>query len=99
MKQLNVTIPDPSNTRHPGANGNKDIIPSSNTFLKNFLDLLRKIFVYDPEHRITAKAALQHPWFKEPPHPDDGTEAAKIRLERMRSEQELAGARLPGMHP
>ncbi|KAL3305828.1 LAMMER kinase-like protein [Colletotrichum asianum] len=64
----------------------EDIIPSNTTYFKNFLDLLRKIFVYDPQHRITAKQALQHPWFKEPATPDDGTEAAKIRLERMRSD-------------
>ncbi|KPM36056.1 Dual specificity protein kinase lkh1 [Neonectria ditissima] len=67
-----------------------DVIPSSNTFLKNFLDLLKKIFVYDPAQRITAKQALNHPWFKEMAQPDDGTEAAKIRLERLRMEQEAA---------
>jgi len=50
------------------------------------LDLLKKIFVYDPARRITAKEALQHPWFKEPAQPDDGTEAAKIRADRMRME-------------
>ncbi|TDZ29330.1 Dual specificity protein kinase lkh1 [Colletotrichum spinosum] len=65
----------------------EDIIPSNTPYYKNFLDLLRKIFVYDPAHRITAKQALQHPWFKEPAIPDDGTEAAKIRLERMRSDE------------
>ncbi|EGY19370.1 serine/threonine-protein kinase AFC2 [Verticillium dahliae VdLs.17] len=73
-----------------------EIIPSNNTFFRNFLDLLRKIFIYDPAHRITAKEALNHPWFKEPAQPDDGTEAAKIRLERTRMEQEIA--RLPHMH-
>jgi len=46
------------------------------------LDLLEKIFVYDPAERITAKQALQHPWFKEAATPDDGTEAAKIRANR-----------------
>ncbi|KAJ1303647.1 hypothetical protein OPQ81_008075 [Rhizoctonia solani] len=51
----------------------QDIIPSNTAFLKNFKDLLKKIFVYDPQHRITAKQALQHPWFKETAHPDDGT--------------------------
>ncbi|KAL7920869.1 serine/threonine protein kinase, CMGC group [Trichoderma austrokoningii] len=61
-----------------------DIIPSNSTFFKNFLDLLRKIFVYDPAKRITAKQALNHPWFKEMAQPDDGTEAAKIRFERRR---------------
>ena len=59
----------------------QDIIPSNNTFFKHFLDLLSKIFVYDPAQRITAKQALNHPWFREIAHPDDGTEAAKIRLE------------------
>ncbi|KAM0324324.1 hypothetical protein ACHAQA_008103 [Verticillium albo-atrum] len=73
-----------------------EIIPSNNTFFKNFLDLLKKIFIYDPAHRITAKEALNHPWFKEPAQPDDGTEAAKIRLERSRMEQEHP--RLPQMH-
>jgi dual-specificity kinase len=63
------------------------IIPGNNTFLKNFVDLLKRIFVYDPAHRITAKQALQHPWLKEMAQPDDGTEAAKIRQERIRLEQ------------
>jgi dual-specificity kinase len=48
------------------------------------LDLLQKIFVYDPARRITARQALEHPWFREPVVADDGTEAAKIRYERMR---------------
>ncbi|KAI1104692.1 kinase-like domain-containing protein [Jackrogersella minutella] len=61
-----------------------DIIPGSSPFLKSFLDLLQKIFVYDPAKRITARQALEHEWFREPAIPDDGTEAAKIRLERMR---------------
>jgi dual-specificity kinase len=59
----------------------QDIIPSNNSFFKHFLDLLSKIFVYDPAQRITAKQALNHPWFREIAHPDDGTEAAKIRME------------------
>jgi dual-specificity kinase len=62
-----------------------------------FLDLLTKIFVYDPNHRITAKQALQHPWFKEAAHPDDGTEAARIRMERMRTQPEITGTRLPAI--
>jgi dual-specificity kinase len=61
----------------------QDIIPSNSAFSRQFLDLLKKIFVYDPAQRITAKQALQHPWFKEVAHPDDGTEAAKIRIQRM----------------
>jgi dual-specificity kinase len=47
---------------------------------------LTKIFVYDPKKRITAKQALQHPWFRESLM-DDGTEAHKIKLERQRKEQ------------
>ncbi|KAI9817484.1 MAG: dual specificity protein kinase kns1 [Pycnora praestabilis] len=61
-----------------------EIIPPNTTFNKLFLDLLRKIFVYDPRQRITAKQALQHPWFKESMM-DDGTEAARIRMERERA--------------
>jgi dual-specificity kinase len=60
-----------------------DVIPGNNKFLQNFGDLLRKIFVYDPAQRITAKEALNHDWFKEMAYTDDGTEAAKIRMERM----------------
>lgn len=59
----------------------QEIIPPNTTFNKQFLDLLRKIFVYDPRTRITAKAALKHPWFRET-LTDDGTEAARIRRER-----------------
>jgi serine/threonine protein kinase len=59
----------------------QDIIPATNTFNKQFLDLLRRIFVYDPRARITAKNALKHPWFLETLI-DDGTEAARIRRER-----------------
>lgn len=59
----------------------QDTIPPITEFNKKFLDLLRRIFVYDPKKRITAKQALQHDWFKETLM-DDGTEAHKIRLER-----------------
>ncbi|KAL1862978.1 hypothetical protein VTK73DRAFT_6522 [Phialemonium thermophilum] len=77
-----------------------DIIPANNRFLQLFLDLLKKIFVYDPARRITAKQALDHPWFKEIPHPDDGSEAAKIRLEKMRMQQQNHNShRLPPMNP
>ncbi|KAK1831690.1 kinase-like domain-containing protein [Podospora conica] len=62
----------------------EDIIPSTSPFLTHFLDLLKKIFVYDPSKRISAKDALQHPWFREAGHPDDGTEASRIRVERER---------------
>ncbi|PGH06094.1 CMGC/CLK protein kinase [Helicocarpus griseus UAMH5409] len=54
-----------------------DFIPATTTFNKHFLDLLRRIFVYDPKCRITAKQALKHPWFKESII-DDGTEALRI---------------------
>ncbi|KAG4027556.1 hypothetical protein MFRU_029g00800 [Monilinia fructicola] len=59
-----------------------DIIKDQGRFSRNFLDLLKRIFVYDPSERITAKQALQHPWFKEAAIADDGTEATKIRLQR-----------------
>lgn len=71
---------------------NKEIIPETNIFAKNFLDLLRKIFIYDPAERITAKQALQHPWFKSAATPDDGTEAAKIRKQRLQAAEEAAAA-------
>ncbi|KAK4661382.1 serine threonine protein kinase CMGC group [Podospora pseudopauciseta] len=61
-----------------------EIIPPNNKFLKEFLALLQKIFVYDPAKRITAKEALSHPWFQEHAYPDDGTEAARIRAEKQR---------------
>jgi len=64
-----------------------EIIVGNTPFNRHFLDLLRKIFVYDPADRITAKQALQHPWFKEIATPDDGTEALKIRLERERQRE------------
>ncbi|KAG8529008.1 uncharacterized protein KY384_006697 [Bacidia gigantensis] len=59
----------------------KDVITPTNPFQTNFLDLLRRIFVYDPKRRITAKEALEHPWFQENIR-DDGTEALKLRLAR-----------------
>jgi dual-specificity kinase len=70
----------------------QEIIPDNNKFCRNFLDLLQKIFVYDPAERITAKQALQHPWFKEAATPDDGTEATKIRLQRQIQAEEAANA-------
>lgn len=33
------------------------------------LDLLQKLLAYDPEARISAAEALQHPWFAEEPLP------------------------------
>ncbi|EEP78086.1 serine/threonine-protein kinase AFC2 [Uncinocarpus reesii 1704] len=55
----------------------QDFIPANTSFNKQFLDLLRRIFVYDPLARISAKDALKHPWFKESII-DDGTEAVRI---------------------
>ncbi|KAG9831757.1 dual specificity tyrosine-phosphorylation-regulated kinase 3, partial [Aureobasidium melanogenum] len=62
----------------------QEIIPAHNEFNRKFLDLLKKIFVYDPKKRITAHQALQHDWFKEH-YEDDGTEAEKIKIERQRA--------------
>ncbi|KAF1985206.1 kinase-like protein [Aulographum hederae CBS 113979] len=55
-----------------------DVIPPTTDFNRQFLDLLKKVFVYNPDKRITAKQALKHPWFKESIQ-DDGTEATKIK--------------------
>ncbi|RDA94882.1 hypothetical protein CP533_4253, partial [Ophiocordyceps camponoti-saundersi (nom. inval.)] len=93
FKRLRLDYPTPDTTRGSrrfvkAMKQLHDIIPSNTSFFKNFLDLLTKIFVYDPAQRISAKEALNHPWFKEMAVADDGTEAAKIRLERKRSEQE-----------
>lgn len=69
----------------------QEIIPPTSTFQKQFLDLLRSIFLYDPKSRITAKEALQHPWFRESTI-DDGSEAAKLRVDRMREKAAHAAA-------
>ncbi|KAK4920574.1 serine threonine protein kinase CMGC group [Elasticomyces elasticus] len=80
-----------------------DFIPNTTPFNRQLLDLLRKIFVYDPKQRITAKQALKHPWFRES-LVDDGTEAVRIREERevqtaaaaqAQEEARSAGARQP----
>ena len=59
----------------------EEVIPLRSTFNRQFVDLLKRIFVYDPKTRINAKRALQHPWFKETIK-DDGTEAFKIKLQK-----------------
>lgn len=59
-------------------------IPQGNKFHRLFLDLLKRIFVYDPKQRITAKEALKHPWFKESLI-DDGTEALRIKEQLSRN--------------
>lgn len=61
----------------------EQIIPANNRFMRNFVDLLQRIFVYDPKKRITAEEALKHEWFHDMAIADDGTEAAKIRSEKM----------------
>lgn len=48
--------------------------------------------MYDPKDRITAKEALQHPWFRELAGPDDGTEALKIKAKREQEEEQLRRA-------
>ncbi|KAI9781572.1 MAG: dual specificity protein kinase kns1 [Peltula sp. TS41687] len=65
-----------------------DIIPETTRFNKLFLDLLRRIFLYDPKARITAKDALRHPWFKETTV-DDGSEALRLRLESEQKRRNL----------
>ncbi|KAM3501981.1 hypothetical protein MY10362_005160 [Beauveria mimosiformis] len=93
FKRLKLDFPTPdtsrSSKRFVRAMKNLDnTIPKNTTFFKNFHDLLRKMFVYDPSQRITAREALNHPWFKELAPPDDGTEAAKIRMEKRRLGQD-----------
>jgi len=97
FKRLKLDYPTPETTRASrrfvkNMKRLQDIMPPSNQFLRLFLDLLQKIFVYDPAKRITAREALEHPWFREQAVPDDGTEASKIRRERMH-EQERYSAR------
>ncbi|CZR49627.1 uncharacterized protein FPRO_14894 [Fusarium proliferatum ET1] len=53
------------------------IAPGDDPFLKDFADLLKRIFVVNPEHRITAKQALQHPCLTEIAQPDNDTLAAE----------------------
>ncbi|KZT67156.1 kinase-like protein [Daedalea quercina L-15889] len=36
---------------------------------KEAFELLRQLFAYDPDNRLTAKEALQHKWFQEDPRP------------------------------
>ncbi|KAL6720610.1 serine threonine protein kinase CMGC group [Lecanora helva] len=66
----------------------QEIIPPQTSFNKQFIDLLRRIFQYDPKQRITAKQALKHSWFRET-ITDDGTEAANIAASRRRNRQAL----------
>lgn len=88
FKNGHLTYPMPDTPRQSrkfvrGMKRLEDIIPQTTNFNRLFLDLLRKIFVYDPKKRITAREALKHPWFDELVE-DDGTEATRIRIERER---------------
>lgn len=67
----------------------QDTIPPHNEFNLQFLDLLKRIFVYDPSKRISAKEALNHPWFDQRIE-DDGTEALKIRKKQEKVKVERA---------
>ncbi len=66
----------------------QEFIPAGNAFNKHFIDLLRRIFQYDPKQRITAKQALKHFWFKET-ITDDGSEAARIRQTREQARSQV----------
>lgn len=41
----------------------QDIIMPSDTVNKHFLDLVRKLLIFDPVQRITVREALNHPYF------------------------------------
>ena len=80
MKKLDVSIMRPGLSLKSTNILKKEIIPGTNNFQKQFLDLLKKIFIYDANKRISAKDALRHPWFRESQN-DEGAEAARIRME------------------
>ncbi|KAJ5725054.1 uncharacterized protein N7483_006411 [Penicillium malachiteum] len=77
-KYFNRTKLDYPTTETTRASRKISFLPTP-PFNRQFLDLLRQIFVYDPKQRITAKEALKHPWFKET-LVDDGTEAYRIGM-------------------
>lgn len=39
-------------------------VASTSQFWDQFIDLVSKMFIYDPAKRITARQALAHPWFQ-----------------------------------
>lgn len=84
MKPLEVRTTDPLPVPLTLTDGQQHFIPQGNKFHRLFLDLLKRIFVYDPKQRITAKEALKHPWFKESLI-DDGTEALRIKEQLSRN--------------
>ncbi|KAF8525824.1 CMGC/CLK protein kinase [Hysterangium stoloniferum] len=47
-----------------------DIIASSDTLNRHFLDLVKKLLTFDPAHRITVADALKHPYFTIKPPPE-----------------------------
>ena len=87
FKELNLKYPTPATTGSSrqlvqAMQRLEDIIQPSDSFHSNLLDLLKKVFVYDPARRITAKDALNHPWFKQLAQPNDDTEATKMTVEQ-----------------
>lgn len=88
-------LTDPRAQHNPNNPNNMEIIPSTSIFNRQFVDLLRKIFVYNPKERITAKEALKHPWF-ECAMKDDGTEALGLRLKREREKERAEVVNLDG---
>ncbi|TFK50088.1 kinase-like protein [Heliocybe sulcata] len=44
----------------------QEIIPPTDTLNKHFLDLVRKLLMFDPAQRITVREALNHPYFSVP---------------------------------
>ena len=45
----------------------QEIILSTDSLNRNFLDLVRKLLTFDPAHRITVAEALKHPYFSTKP--------------------------------
>ncbi|EPS43268.1 hypothetical protein H072_2737 [Dactylellina haptotyla CBS 200.50] len=67
----------------------EEMIPQTCSFYRQLLDLLKKIFVYDPAKRISARDALKHPWFNEVIR-DEGITVAQMRIDReVEMEREL----------
>ncbi|KAK9367963.1 kinase-like domain-containing protein [Lipomyces kononenkoae] len=54
-----------------------EIIPANDNFHRLFLDLLKRIFIYDPSQRLAARQALDHPWFRET-YIDEGSNSLGI---------------------
>jgi len=41
----------------------QEIIPQTDMINVHFLDLVRKLLMFDPKQRITVREALRHPYF------------------------------------